>query len=692
MAGISLNTNLAALSAQRNLTVHTAKLSRTFEHLSSGLRITRAGDDASGLSVASLLDVDRRVLTQATRNLNDGISYLNIAEGGASNLSNIVIRIRELAEQSANGVLGTNQRTALQQEVTALEAEYNRIVKSTSFNGRNLLTGDTAVSLAAGYGTNGTLDVRIGGAVNSQSTDNSTGNTKIITVSSSGASGNANVDTNGISMSGDGRYIVFASTATNLVSGDTNGVSDVFLRDMLLGTTTRVSVGMNGAQSDGVSQNAQISTDGRFIVFASDATNLVAGDTNGRRDVFRYEVATGNTTRVSLRENGTQNSIGFADSAQISADGRYVTFQSTSLVIVPGDTNGVADVFMHDTVTRTNERISVATDGTQSNAVATSLDMSADGRFVLLESSANNLAPNVTHSGNNIFLRDRLTGTTSLVSVSINGGDANGLSENARISADGRYVMFNSDSTDLVAGDTNGVYDVFVRDLLLGTTTRISVAPDGTQGNSDSYGSDISADGRYILFNSDATNLISGDTNGATDAFIYDMIDRTTRRISVGTNGEQADGGYANAVMSSDGRYASFESVTSNVVAGDTNGFADYFLRDTSLTGVQQISGMIVSDQASARVTLDMAKRYHEEIQSYLGQIGASVSRATAYNETLKVGVENISAARAQITDADFASETASLISTQILQGATSAVLAQANRQPALALQLLAGE
>jgi Tol biopolymer transport system component len=320
----------------------------------------------------------------------------------------------------------------------------------------------------------------------------------------------ANAECNSPVISADGRYVAFWSIASNLVSGDTNGTSDVFVHDRVTGATERVSVASDGSQASACFGPA-ISGNGRYVAFWSDFPNLVPGDTNGSWDVFVHDRVTGVTERASVASDGTQaNSFSFGTG--ISADGRYVGFIGAASNLVPGDTNGSWDTFVHDRVTGVTERVSVASDGTQGNNNSYSPAFSADGRYVAFESGASNLVPGATRAGD-IFVRDRATGATERVSVGSNGTQANGFSSGPAISADGRYVGFHSEASNLVPGDTNGATDAFVHDRIAGITERVSVASDGAQANSSSYAPSISADGRSVAFLSYA-HLVPGDKNG----------------------------------------------------------------------------------------------------------------------------------------------------------------------------------
>jgi hypothetical protein len=206
--------------------------------------------------------------------------------------------------------------------------------------------------------------------------------------------------------------------------------------------------------------------------------------------------------------------------SSLSVDGRYVVFESAASTLVPGDTNGSWDVFVRDRETDTTERVSVGSTGEEGNDTSYSGPISADGRYVVFLSWASNLVPEDTNGVGDVFLHDRLTGQTELLSVSSTGEQGDGESFPSAISADGRYVAFHSYATNLVPGDTNGTYDVFVHDRETGATERVSIGSAGEQGNGQSLWADMSPDARCVAFSSDASNLVPGDTNGATDILV----------------------------------------------------------------------------------------------------------------------------------------------------------------------------
>jgi Tol biopolymer transport system component len=349
------------------------------------------------------------------------------------------------------------------------------------------------------------------------------------------------------------------------------------------GSTMRVSVSSEGVEGDDDSTHfPSISADGRYVAFTSEANNLVDGDTNGVGDVFVHDYLTNATTRVSVNSSGEEGNFESLYYTSLSADGRYVAFQSYANNLVDGDLNYRRDVFVRDTLANTTIRVSVNSSGGEGNDHSDTPSISANGRYVAFESAASNLVSGDTNGYADIFVRDTLTNTTKLVSVNSSGVKGSG-GEFPSISADGRYVAFLSFATDLVDGDTNGVEDVFVRDTLTNTTTCVSVNSSGVIGNDRSYGhSSISADGRYVAFSSAADNLVDGDTKNSGDVFLRDTLMNTTTIVSVSSNGVKGNVGSSSPSISADGRYVAFASVATNLVDDDTNGIIqDIFVRDT---------------------------------------------------------------------------------------------------------------
>ena len=388
-------------------------------------------------------------------------------------------------------------------------------------------------------------------------------------------------------ISGDGRFIAFQSSAANLVAGDTNGVADIFVRDRALGTTERVSVDSAEVEGNGVSGEARgvsISADGNLVAFTSLATNLVAGDTNGMNDVFVRDRALGTTERVSVSSLEVE-ATSIANGPAISADGLFVAFNSGASNLVPGDTNGDLDVFVRDRIAGTTERVSV--DSLEMEATSAFFGsllpaINADGSIVAFESWATNLVVGDTNGDVDVFVRDRTLGTTERVSVDSAELEVTGTSARAAVNADGSIVAFQSLSTGLVLGDTNALQDVFVRNRTLGTTERVSVDSAEVQAIGGSLGNPVvDGEGRFVAFGGTATNLVPGDTNANVDIFLRDRTLGTTERVNLAQTGAQAIGGGSSPVtISADGRVVAFTSSATNLIASDTNAVSDIFVRD----------------------------------------------------------------------------------------------------------------
>jgi Tol biopolymer transport system component len=411
-------------------------------------------------------------------------------------------------------------------------------------------------------------------------------------------------------VSANGRYVAFQSYATNLVSDDTNvcvdpqerkqgPCPDIFVRDRVAGTTERVSVSSGGAQADAKSEHPSMSAEGRFVAFMSSASNLVTGDTNAVPDVFVHDRLAGTTERVNVSGSGVQadSPSGLDGGLSISADGRFVAFMSFASNLVAGDTNAASDVFVHDRVAGTTERVSVGSDGAQARDGSYGSAISGDGRFVSFR--ATNLLPGNMNLSD-VLVHDRLTETTERASVSGDGALALRGGDRPTISADGRFVAFMSWAPNAVAGDTIGPV-VSVRDRVAGTTERVSLTSGGAPADLGSMQPAISADGRFVAFMSYASNLVAHDTNdcfaiGASptghyncpDIFVRDRVAGTTERVSVSSGGAQADAVSADPAISADGRFVAFGS--SNLVAGDTDQFADVFVRDRATNTTTLIS------------------------------------------------------------------------------------------------------
>jgi Tol biopolymer transport system component len=400
-------------------------------------------------------------------------------------------------------------------------------------------------------------------------------------------------------VSADGRWVVFSSDASNLVPGDFNHSRDVFLRDAKTGQTRRISVSSAGQQGNADSYNPTISGDGRYVVYDSFASNLVPGDTNNQGDVFLYDGDNHSTTRISLRYDGKQTDAqsGFG---VISKDGNIIAFESRATEILAGVKAPATQLYAYDRAKKTTDLISAAVFGAPAGGGSGAISLSDDGRYVAFSSGSADLVPYDVNQRDDIFVRDRQTKTTRRVSVNSVGGEANGASAEPAISGDGRYVAFESQATNLLGidptfqddpksiinpegkldtGDTNNVPDVFLHDVATGSTELVSVSTTGQQANADSYAAAISGDGRYVAFVSLASNLVPGDTNRVREVFVRDRTAHTTIRVAMSDTGLAGNKLSVMPALSRDGSVVVFASDASNLVLGDTNAESDIFLR-----------------------------------------------------------------------------------------------------------------
>ena len=399
-----------------------------------------------------------------------------------------------------------------------------------------------------------------------------------VSVSSAGVE--ANNSSEHPSLSGDGQLVAFESYASNLVTGDTNGSGDVFVHNRQTGTTVRVSVDSSGVQGDGPSSYPSLSANGRFVAFESDVTNLVAGDTNGSTDIFVHDLLTGTTQRATVDSTGAQaNSASHL--ASISADGRFVAFESYASNLVGLDNNSVLDIFVHDFQTGATLLASVGTAGNKSinqNSVAPSI--SQDGRFVAFHSYADDLVGDTTYTLANIFLRDLQNNTLKRVGTSTAGVLANGDCFYPSLSGDGTHVAFFSGATNLVSG-AGFVTEIFERDLMAGTTVCASVDNTGTDSNvgvDGAFGGSVSMTGRWVAFFARGTNLVIGGDGTIDQAFVRDTQTGKTTCASQNSAGDYANAGCLNVTLSSDGRFVAFESMATNLVPGGVTNQFDVFV------------------------------------------------------------------------------------------------------------------
>ena len=572
-------------------------------------------------------------------------------------------------------------------------------------DGRYVLFASTADNLVL-FGTNRSIPASLPASLNVFSRDRTKGYTVLVSMNVDGTGG-GNADSLPMGVSTNGRFALFESSASNLVPGDTNNASDVFVRDLVSGTSVLVSASKNGGFADAASYSSVVTPDGRYVAFVSAADNLVQGDTNGIPDVFVRDLATATTTLVSVGAqpgNGFYSDVG-SDVPVITPDGRYVAFYSTATNLVPG-TDGTGNIYVRDLVAgttiwassdalaamqsvepatnvisfnpamsfdgryigfeavvypqlsraiilrydvqtahtdlietnaalstgsgyesiqnlgmtpdgrflayaaNTNDASGTATcirvwdsqsgrsvlvSGSLSNTVQTGSSSDSpviddSGRLVAFLSSASDLVTNSVPGDEHLYVRDLQAGTTTLVDADTNGvGSPIDPVTAPAMSADGRFISFASLDGSLVPADRNRAYDVFVRDLANAATEMVSVrhpalpsfTPDGPSGISPLS---VSSDARFVAFWSEADDLVANDTNAQRDVFFRDLLTGTNALVSVDTNGFAGDGESTDPAISVDGRYVAFTSLADNLVGGDNNHGQDVFLRDL-LTG-----------------------------------------------------------------------------------------------------------
>ena len=401
----------------------------------------------------------------------------------------------------------------------------------------------------------------------------------------SGATGTAAGASVNPAISREARFVVFTSDAANLVTNDQNGLPDVFVRDRATGETKLLSVNGNGVSANGASRGPVISADGRFVAFQSEATDLVENDANGRVDIFVHDLAAGSVRLVSATPGGASGA-GDSSGPAFNGDGSRLVFVSTADDLAAGDTNRTADVFVRDLRANTTSLVSVNTNGVSGTGASTTPVISDSGRHVAFASAAPDLVTNDPNGLRDVFVRDLQTGVTTLVSVNTNGLSGNRLSFGPAISPDGFAVAFVTQATDLLpVTDTNLQTDVYLRDVAFGSNVLVSVTAAGTTGNAGSATPIFSADGQNVLFISIATDFVGSDNNGRQDVFLWNRQTRRVELVSVnagGTGTANALSGITAASISRDNRYVTFFSAASDLIAGnaDTNGVTDVFLRD----------------------------------------------------------------------------------------------------------------
>jgi Tol biopolymer transport system component len=406
----------------------------------------------------------------------------------------------------------------------------------------------------------------------------------------------------GRTISDDGRYVVF-DAGDNIVPGDHNYAPDVFVRDLQTGTVTLVSVNTRGTSGNAGSGPGVITPNGRFVVFTSGATDLVNGDSSTNQNIFVRDLTAGTTTLVSVN---TAGSGGTGDSMNpvISSDGRYVAFESYARDLVAGDTSVGDQIYLRDLTSGTTKLASVGEPG-YGTFIASDAQLSDNGQFVVFQAKTLFTGANM-----NIYIRNVTAGTTALVSIDTTGTTSgNGDSTHPVMTPDGRYVAFPSLANNLVPGDTNGAEDIFVRDTVAQKTILVSANTAGGPANDssgvDGHGYDenpcISSDGRYVAFNSWATNLTSGGSNPLA-IFVRDLQTSTTTQVSIGVNGAQPNSFSQYPFMTADGNSVGFESFATNLVnLSVQQGVGNLYVRNRS-AGTTSLVTMNAAQTSSTNV------------------------------------------------------------------------------------------
>ena len=446
-------------------------------------------------------------------------------------------------------------------------------------------------------------------------------------------------------MSADDRYIAFSSTATNLAARDTNSTFDVFIRDREQGLTSRISVNASGQGGDAASgtplnrgRAVSISADGAKAVFHSDATNLVSLDRNRSSDIFLFDRS---LDRLQVLSTSTSGILGNGASyvPAINANGDAVAFESLASNLIEFDKNASSDIFLRNLGANTTECISIGTNGAVANAGSYAPQINSDGTIVVFESDATNLVSGDTNSARDVFLRTITNNTTELISIAADGTAANGSSSAAVVSADGRIVAFRSSASNLVSGDTNGVSDIFVRDRSNAVTTRVSVNDSGVQANlaSDIGPISISQDGRYIGFTSNASNLVDGDDNNKSDVFVYDRtlgeIVRASETLALAT----LNGSSGDLCLGIDGLSVAFATNAKELSTDDGDSNTDVFYRETPLFPEELSNGEKIKNPPTIIVGKKRATVVMQEFKRPTPSRADEISNAAASKGTTVV-------------------------------------------------------
>lgn len=624
---LSINSNVPAMRAQRKLAEASDSLSSTYARLSSGVRINTPSDDAAALAVASSLKADTRIYTQGIRNLNDGISALNIADGAISNLSDIVIRLQELSEQSANGTFGFKQRKSIDAEAQALAGEYFRLVQTTDFNGLHLLNGSVQnFSLQAGYGVSGSVISTVGGSLGT---------------GTFGAAG---------TYTASGGYGFTAGT----VAGDLNGDGNQDIVSGGEGASVLAEVTVNLGNGDGTFRDPGRITFGAWAFLS----RVALGDIN--RD--------GNLDLLVSYGTAVNTCIGNGDGTFKAPASWGVDDFATSFSVSDVNNDGTLDLVTAGR-TSTGSAVGVrlgAGDGTFSSAVSYQAisgalkntydmpvgDLNGDGNLDIVVGINTDLAVLIGNGDGSFKAASQITSAATKMGVTL-----------ADFNNDGKLDIGSAGAStaSIYLGNGDGNFNAPVTYTIEATTTR------------DIVGGDLDGDGNIDIVTAGsksgagACTVSLGNGNGtfkASTTYLTNSDTTYTAALS-DLNGD----GVLDLLSNSD--------LISSVSLGNTR------------SGVAPLLPFSLQTRADALQAMSMFKRTLERLALQRGTIGAFESRIHAALSTLQSTTLEYSAANSRMEDADIAQESASLVRLQILQNSAAGILAQTSQAPAIALTLL---
>lgn len=414
----------------------------------------------------------------------------------------------------------------------------------------------------------------------------------------------------------DSTKIAFESDASNLLPSGLNGERQILLKDIASGQITLVSANASGQAANADCLDMEFSPDGRKMVFESDATNLVAGVTNGKRHVYMKDLDTGTVTLISSSSTGAAGNANSGD-PMFSPDGTKVVFSSISDNFAPNDTNissGGRDIFIKDLATGLTSLVSANAQGQIGNGNGDDPSWSHDGESVIFWSSASNLIPGGTNGVEQVYIKNIETGAVRLVSVDNAGDQSNGYNNDPSFTPDDRIITYWSDASDILPGDTNGKSDIVLYNLVSQNVTIGSSNAQGVIGNGSSQDPLFTADGKYLTMKSNSTNFVPEASNGKYQIFVKDMATGELVLLSTNNQGVQGNDNSDDPIFSRNGQYVAFESFATNFVSGDTNGKLDIYMARVELVesepilgtnGVDRLKGTSGNDVIDARAGND---------------------------------------------------------------------------------------